>query len=202
MRDHTESRPVAWAALGILALASTGCAGGLMPSFLCFGGACAPSAQVTDVAGAKKLEPGQAANGKHAGDGVVPASFETPSQALSAFSQKLAAAEDDRKVLTIQVQQLQGMLEAKDQALAASVREVEATRADVAATRAEMERWKERMTTLQARLRTIEKEDMGTLESLIKILEQALEEGKEPPAPGKPSAGRPEPKPPEPREGK
>src|SRR5439155_19336443 len=146
-----ERRLVGWAAIIMLALAGAGCGGGLMPQFLC-AGHCTTPTSANDVPGAKKPEPGQAATGSaHATDGVVPASFETPSQAIAGFSQKLAAAEDDRKVLTVQLQQMQGLLEARDQALAASVREVEAARADVAATRAEMDRWKEKMTTLQER---------------------------------------------------
>jgi hypothetical protein len=193
MRYHGESRLIGWAAIIMLALAGAGCGGGLMPQFLCAGHSCTTSASANDVPGAKKPEPGQAATGSaHATEGVVPASFETPSQAIAGFSQKLAAAEDDRKVLTVQLQQMQGLLEARDQALAASVREVEAARADVTATRAEMERWKEKMTTLQERLRSIEREDMGTLESIIKMLEQAVEEGKELQSPARPAAGQPE----------
>ncbi|HLJ97716.1 MAG TPA: hypothetical protein VKU02_31430 [Gemmataceae bacterium] len=182
--------PLVWAAVFLLTFAGAGC-GSLMPPFLCAGHSCTTAPPATDAAGVKKPEPGQAPRPPGSADRVVPAAFETPSEALATFAQKLAAAEDDRKVLTVRVQQLENLLEARDQALANSVREVEATRAEVVATRSEMEHWKEKMAILQERLRSIEKEDTGTLESIIKVLEQAVQEGKEI-APVKPAAGLPE----------
>lgn len=117
--------------------------------------------------------------GTQAAAPVVQAVHETPSQSAAFLSQKLAAADDEHKVLIIRLHQLEANLEARDQALVLASREIGATRTEVAATRTEMERWKREMVMLRERLRSVEKENMGTLESIIKMLEQTLAGEKE-----------------------
>ncbi len=125
--------------------------------------------------------------------GVVPASYDAPSQVLAMLSQKLAAADDERKILIARLHQLEATLEARDQALAASAQEIAAAQAEIAATRADMERWKRDMIKLRDKARTMEKENLGTLQSIISMLEQVVENepeagpaGKPAPPPGRP----------------
>lgn len=201
MRNQRTRQSIGWTGIFLLAFAGTGCGRGLLPQFLCGGQSCTTVASANDAPGSMKLapSPGLAPGSLHGAEGVVAASYEPPSQVIATFSQRLAAVEDDRKVLTARLQQMDGLLEVRDQALFASAREVDAARTEITATRSEMDRWREKMAAQQERLRAIEKEDMGTLVSIIKLLEQAVEEGKEL-TPAKPPAKQPETKQADPRE--
>lgn len=202
MRNRGTRQAIGWMAAFLLVFSGAGCGTCWMPSFLCVSQSATPAAPVNEP-GPPRLPPqlGQAIGSPHATEGIAAASYETSSQALAMMSQKVAAIDDDRKVLTARLQQMEGLLEARDQALAAAARELEAARVDIAATRSEMERWKEKMQTQQEELRSTERKNMGTLQSIIKLLEQTMEEGKEG-SPAKPALGQPDGRPAEQGEGR
>jgi septal ring factor EnvC (AmiA/AmiB activator) len=102
----------------------------------------------------------------------------TPSDQISLMSQRLASAEDDRKVLATRLQQAETLLEEKEQALFVTGKEIQAATEEVGRTRADLQRFKQEMESLRGRLKNIEKEDRETLESIIRMLEQMLDQDK------------------------
>ncbi len=207
MRKHRRWWSVAGTSIGVLALFNAGCA---TLDFALGRPTAAPAAPtVTAPAAPAALVPAAPpANGSVQAnkpglppppgppDAIMQAAYGSPGQALSMLSQKLAAAEDERKVLVARLHLLESLLESRDQALAASAREIDATQAEILKTRSEIERWKRDMTKMREQMRTVEKENLGTLESIINMLEQVVENDKEPGpprpatgAPGKPTTG-------------
>jgi hypothetical protein len=103
----------------------------------------------------------------------------TPLPELSAnLSQKMSALEDDRKVLAARMQQMDIQLQEKDKAIILANHEIKEATIQVSQTREELKRWKEEMETLRGQLRNVEKENKGTLEAIIKTLEQFMEREK------------------------
>jgi hypothetical protein len=94
---------------------------------------------------------------------------------IALVSERLAATEDDRKILAARLQQMQDLLIEKDRALIVVTREVQEATSQVAHTRAELQEWKREMAKLRDRAGSAEKDSKATLESVIRTLEQLLE---------------------------
>ena len=208
MATRRRARSIAWIGVSVVALAGAGCCAPLdlvagwraatQPAAPTSGPmannapppnklAGPPPANHGPAPNQPEAPPGAAACPPHSPEPVGAAHYETPSHVLATFSQKLAAADDERKILIARLQQLEVTLEARDQALAASVHEVTAAQADIATTRADMERWKQEMLKLRDKARTIEKENLQTLQSIINMLEQVAETEPEAGPAGKPT---------------
>src|SRR5579864_3948112 len=95
------------------------------------------------------------------------------------MNQKLGASEDDRKVLAARLQQMDIQLQEKEKAIVLANYEIKEAAKQVALTREELKRWKEEMDTLRGQLRNVEKENKGTLEAIIRTLEQFMDREKE-----------------------
>lgn len=116
-----------------------------------------------------------------------PAAFEH----IALMSQQLHQVEDETKILRARLQQTTEQLEDKEQALAMAEQEILAARESIARSRAELLRWRQEMSALRDRLRSSEKENLATLEAIIKLLERLLEEKPPPPNEGNPSPSPP-----------
>jgi len=100
------------------------------------------------------------------------------SDQIATVSQKLAATEDDRKLLAARMQQMEIQLQEKDKMLILSNYEVQEAAKQVSQTREELRRWKQEMETLRGQLHNAEKENKGTLDTMIRTLEQFMEREK------------------------
>jgi hypothetical protein len=115
----------------------------------------------------------------------VPAGFQQPAQPaatndqMGLLTQKLQVTEDDRKVLAARLQQLEANLQEKEKILVLSNYEVQEAAKQVGQTREELRRWKQEMESLRGQLRNSEKENKGTLEAIIRTLEQFMDREKE-----------------------
>jgi hypothetical protein len=195
MRQHNRRWSIAGTGLGLLALWATGCAdltfgfrplsatppatGSLPPPAYTASQANKPGTPLSAVGGPPPIpEP------------VVPAVYEPPSQILATLSQKLAAADDEHKVLAARLHQMEGLLEARDQALGASAHEIEAAQAEIARSRADIEHWKQDVTRQREKVRNMEKENLATLEAIINMLEQVVDTDTGANPPGKPAGSR------------
>jgi predicted nucleic acid-binding Zn-ribbon protein len=96
----------------------------------------------------------------------------------SILSQQLAAKDDEHKVLLQRLQQMEDKLFDKEQALHAASKETHAALDEVERCRKEMQHWQQEIGSLRGRLRTLEKEDRKSLESIIQTLEQLWERQK------------------------
>jgi hypothetical protein len=94
---------------------------------------------------------------------------------ISMMSQRLASAEDDRKVLASRLHLIETQLEEKEKALAMATREIQESTAQVVRARNELQQWKKDTKGLRDRVATMEKENRETLETMVKTLEQVLE---------------------------
>jgi hypothetical protein len=94
---------------------------------------------------------------------------------ISMMSQRLASAEDDRKVLASRLHLVETQLEEKEKALAVATREIQESTAQVVRARNDLQQWKKDTKTLRDRVVSMEKENRETLETMVKTLEQVLE---------------------------
>jgi chromosome segregation ATPase len=101
------------------------------------------------------------------------------SEQVALMSQRLAANEDDRKVLAGRLEMLENQLAEKDRALTQANREVQEATEQIARTRRELQSWKQDMSALRDRLGSAEKDNRATLESIIHTLEQILQRDQE-----------------------
>ncbi len=170
-----ETRHCRWIGVSAVLLLSTcGCVGHM------FGGA----GGGVDNGFADQWQTGARPGGKLLGQ-TPPAGAQPPTPAspsndqLSLMSYKLQATEDDRKVLAARLQQLEVRLQEKEKVIVLSNYEVQEAARQVNQTREELKRWKQEMETLRSQLRSTEKENKGTLEAIIRTLEQFMEREKE-----------------------
>jgi exonuclease VII large subunit len=98
----------------------------------------------------------------------------------SLLSQRVASAEDDRKVLAARLQLVETQLEEKEKALAEATREIQEATAQTVRTRNELQQWKKDMTSLRDQFSNMDKDHRETLETIIKTLEQVLDHEKLP----------------------
>ena len=93
----------------------------------------------------------------------------------SISAQRLSAAEDDRRVLTARVKQLEGQLREKDRALVEASLEIQDATSQITRTREELQRWKNEMEQVRGKSRNVERDSKATLEAIIRTLENFLE---------------------------
>jgi hypothetical protein len=94
---------------------------------------------------------------------------------ISQMSQRLASADDDRKVLASRLHMVETQLEEKEKALAVAMREIQDATAQVVRTRNDLQQWKKDTKALRDNLGNLEKDNRETMETMIKTLEQVLE---------------------------
>jgi hypothetical protein len=99
----------------------------------------------------------------------------TPNDQISLMSQKLAASEDDRKVLAAHLENVMAQLDEKDKALALATREVQEATAQIVRTRNDLQVWKKDALAMRDKVGNMEKEQRELLETIIKTLEKSLE---------------------------
>lgn len=162
--------------LGLLALSwCAGCTISVQPAWRST--VPAPPAAYPDGTPGRPLPPPQ---GMPPNPNLPPPGFASPDQ-ISFMQQRLHSIEDEKKSYAARVQQLEVQLRDKDQAVVQTGFEVQESTKQLKRTREEVLRWKNEMDDLRARLRTIERENKGTLEAILKTLEQHLGENtKEP----------------------
>jgi hypothetical protein len=118
--------------------------------------------------------PGQPAGGDQATPLPQPRMMPMNEQ-ISMMSQRIASADDDRKVLASRLHLVETELEEKERALALATREIQESTAQVVKARNDLQQWKKDTKTLRDRFGSMEKENRETMETMIKTLEQILE---------------------------
>jgi hypothetical protein len=118
---------------------------------------------------ADALPPGWVANGANPAKPALPPG--PPNEQLSVMLQKLATLEDDRKAYSAKLQQTESQLRDKDQMVYQASYEIQESTKQLRKTREEMQRWKQEMDDLRTKVRSLEKENRTTLESVLKALE-------------------------------
>ena len=93
---------------------------------------------------------------------------------ISQMSQRLASADDDRKVLASRLHMVETQLEEKEKALAVAMREIQDATAQVVRTRNDLQQWKKDTKALCDHLGSMEKDNRETMETMIKTLEEVL----------------------------
>jgi chromosome segregation ATPase len=106
-----------------------------------------------------------------------------PAHAME-MERRLNSMEEERKSFVLRLQQLELALEDKDRAILQASQEVQASNAEVVRARAELEQWKKEMAGFREKVRTSEKENAAALQTMLGLLEQAVQDdksdGKEP----------------------
>jgi chromosome segregation ATPase len=105
---------------------------------------------------------------------------ETAAERALELTHKLTAAEEEKKALTMRVQQLETSLDEKDKALVQVAKEVQAASEEIARSREELQRWKQQVTALREKLGGAEKDNLATLQSIVSYLEHMTEQDKRP----------------------
>jgi hypothetical protein len=100
---------------------------------------------------------------------------------LSLMSQRVASAEDDRKVLASRMHIIELQLEEKEKALAAAKLEIQESTTQVVHARNELQQWQKESKALREKMTNMERDNRDTLEATIKTLEQVLERDRETP---------------------
>ena len=103
---------------------------------------------------------------------------ETLTQKALELSQKLNAAEEEQKAQALRTQQLEAALEEKDKTLLQATKEIQSASEELTRARADLQRSKQEVSTLRDKLRSAEKENLATLQSITSYLEQVLEQDK------------------------
>jgi chromosome segregation ATPase len=103
---------------------------------------------------------------------------ETATDRALMLTQKLAAVEDERKILAARVDQLKAAVEEKDKALLQASRDVLTACEEVSHTRTDLQQWKQEMVVLRDKLHGTEKENMTNLQSIISLLERFMDKDK------------------------
>jgi chromosome segregation ATPase len=96
---------------------------------------------------------------------------ETAAERALELTHKLSAAEEEKKTLTMRVQQLEVSLDEKDKALAQVSKEVQAASEEMVRAREELQRWKQQVAMLRDKLGGAEKDNLATLQSIVSYLE-------------------------------
>jgi hypothetical protein len=99
-----------------------------------------------------------------------------PNERISLLTQRLAADEDDKKVLAARLEQVAAQLDEKERALGLANREIKDATAQIVRARNELQNWKKDAAALRDKMGTMEKENRDTLETIIKTLEKTLSE--------------------------
>lgn len=92
------------------------------------------------------------------------------------LKEKLNAAEEEKKVITARLLLLETALADKDRALRATEQEVQSATDELIKARKELENWRVQVLNLRDKLRNAEKENLATLQSIVSVLEQLLEQ--------------------------
>ncbi len=120
--------------------------------------------------------PAGAAAQNAGGSGLQQASYPGAfNEQLSSLTQQLRASDDERKVWSARVKQLEGQLRDKDRALSQAAFEIQEATAQVGKTREELQRWKQELESIRGKLRSAERDNKTTLEAIIRTLEQFME---------------------------
>jgi Trp operon repressor len=170
----------------------SGCAGpgSLLPSFWGHGNT-APSPTAGPPNHAPGTAPPGTAGAPSPGTAHPLAAVEVHPERLAELTQRLAVSEDERKALAARAQLLETALEDKEKALAQVGKEIQSSRDEVTRVRAELQRSRQEITDIRNRLRSAEKDNLATLQSIVSMLEQMVEPDK--PAEGKRETGLMEP---------
>ena len=99
------------------------------------------------------------------------------------LSQKLAELQDENKSLLARLQGVQGLLEERERAMLLSRGEVQAATQEVAHARQEVTRCRQEIAGLREHIRTADKENQASMQSLVKVLESMLDRSTPPAEP-------------------
>ena len=103
-----------------------------------------------------------------------------PNEQVSIMAQRLASAEDDRKVLLARVQILETQLDDRQRALDLARNEIQEATGAIVKTRNDLQQWKKDMAALRDKMGVMEKDNRDTLETMIRTLETILDRDKAP----------------------
>jgi len=98
------------------------------------------------------------------------------------LSQKLAELQDENKSLLARLQGVHGLLEERERAVLSSRGEVQTATQEVAHARQEMTRCRQEIASLREHIRTADKDNQESMQSLVKVLESMIDHGGSPPA--------------------
>lgn len=104
--------------------------------------------------------------------GLAP--HEQPMEKATELIRKMNLLTEDNKSLLTRVRMLEAAAEAREQAVAESVREVETATGEVAKTRADMQAVRREINALKARVQQVEADEAETLRQVIAALEAVL----------------------------
>ncbi len=96
------------------------------------------------------------------------------------LSQKLAELQDENRSLLARLQGVQGLLEERERAILLSRGEVQTATQEVAHARQEVTRCRQEIASLREHIRTADKENQASMQSLVKVLESMLDHGSPP----------------------
>ncbi len=105
--------------------------------------------------------------------GYAPA--QPPEERVSLLIQQLAAAEDQKRVVTGRLQYLESQVDEKERAITTAAQQVGATTEEMTRLSQEVQRWKAEVTAARERVRALEQENRETLEMVVNVLQQAVE---------------------------
>lgn len=108
---------------------------------------------------------------------------ETAFERAVELAKRLEIVEGEKWAMALRVQQLESAVEARDQLLSDSNREVEQASTDVTATREELRAIRKELATLSVRAKQMEKADVESLKSILSSLQKLLEPPEKSPRP-------------------
>jgi hypothetical protein len=106
---------------------------------------------------------------------------EIPTDRVVELAKMIEAAGIENRALLNRIRDLEATAVGREQAIAETLRDVEAASAEVARSKAEVETLRKDIATLRDRLELVEKEDVETLRLVIEALEKLLETPRVPP---------------------
>jgi hypothetical protein len=111
---------------------------------------------------------------------------ESPQDAISLLSQRLAANDDERKVLAARLAQIELVLREKEKALDEAREEITGATNEIAKARAELRAYKQQVEELREKLRAAEKKNDELMEKSLEIMRKAEQERERPLVPPTP----------------
>lgn len=111
---------------------------------------------------------------------------ESPQDAISLLSQRLAANDDERKVLAARLAQIELLLREKEKALDEAREEITGATNEIAKARAELRAYKQQVEELREKLRAAEKKNDELMEKSLEIMRKAEQERERPLVPPTP----------------